>query len=152
MVFLLKTVELPSQSTQFVLIGSHPQGRSAISTPQLFLSQGRPDMIKEQTRGTQTMKLFGEQSIYNWYRDIIRNPKYRWWIIVGSLAYILSPIDISPDLIPIVGQVDDVLILTLLVSEVSQLLIDRVKTMKGKETEPVASTDNPVDVNAVSVD
>jgi uncharacterized membrane protein YkvA (DUF1232 family) len=100
------------------------------------------------------MKLFGAQSIYDWYRDVIRNPKYRWWIIVGSLAYIISPIDIAPDFIPIIGQVDDVLILTLLVSEVSQLLIERVKTMKGKDSvaDATVSTDNPVEVNAVQVD
>ncbi len=100
------------------------------------------------------MKLFGDKSIYDWYRDVIRNPKYRWWIIVGSLAYIISPIDIAPDFIPIIGQVDDVLIMTLLVSEVSQLLIDRVKTMKGKDSvaDAPVSTDNPVDVNAVPVD
>jgi uncharacterized membrane protein YkvA (DUF1232 family) len=100
------------------------------------------------------MKLFGDKSIYDWYRDVIRNPKYRWWIIVGSLAYIISPIDIAPDFIPIIGQVDDVLIMTLLVSEVSQLLINRVKTMKGKDSvaDATASTDNPVDVNAVPID
>jgi uncharacterized membrane protein YkvA (DUF1232 family) len=100
------------------------------------------------------MKLFGAQSIYDWYRETIRNPKYRWWMIVGSLAYILSPIDIAPDFLPIVGQLDDVLIMTLLVSEVSQVLIDRVKTMKGKDSvtdETVAST-HPVDVNAVPVE
>jgi uncharacterized membrane protein YkvA (DUF1232 family) len=100
------------------------------------------------------MKLFGAQSIYDWYRDVIRNPKYRWWIIVGSLAYIVSPIDIAPDFIPIIGQVDDVLIMTLLVSEVSQLLINRVKTMKGKDsvTDSTVSANNPVEVNAVQVD
>jgi uncharacterized membrane protein YkvA (DUF1232 family) len=98
------------------------------------------------------MKLFGAQSVYDWYRDVIRNPKYRWWVIVGSLAYIISPIDISPDFIPIVGQIDDVLIMTLLVSEVSQLVIDRVKTMKGKDPVTDESAANPVDVNAVSVE
>jgi len=100
------------------------------------------------------MKLFGAQSIYDWYRDVIRNPKYRWWIIVGSLAYIISPIDIAPDFIPIIGQVDDVLIMTLLVSEVSQLLINRVKTMKGKDfvADATESANNPVEVNAVQVD
>jgi uncharacterized membrane protein YkvA (DUF1232 family) len=98
------------------------------------------------------MKLFGAQSIYDWYREVIRNPKYRWWIIVGSLAYIVSPFDISPDFIPIIGQVDDVLIMTLLVSEVSQLLIDRVKTMKGKDAAVDEVAANPVEVNAVSMD
>ncbi|AFZ16991.1 YkvA family protein [Allocoleopsis franciscana] len=93
------------------------------------------------------------QSIYNWYRNTLRNPKYRWWVILGSLLYIASPIDISPDFIPIIGQIDDVVILTLLVSEVSQLLIDTAKSRKG---ETVASstenvTDQTVDVDAVSV-
>ncbi|HEY9830162.1 MAG TPA: YkvA family protein [Stenomitos sp.] len=93
------------------------------------------------------------QSIYNWYRNTLRNPKYRWWVILGSLLYIVSPIDISPDFIPIIGQIDDVVILTLLVSEVSQLLIDTAKARKG---ETVASstenvTDQTVDVDAVSV-
>lgn len=93
------------------------------------------------------------QSIYNWYRNTLRNPKYRWWVILGSLLYIASPIDISPDFIPIIGQIDDVVILTLLVSEVSQLLIDTAKSRKGEtvvsSTENV--TDQTVDVDAVSV-
>lgn len=93
------------------------------------------------------------QSIYNWYRNTLRNPKYRWWVILGSLLYIVSPIDISPDFIPIIGQIDDVVILTLLVSEVSQLLIDQAKARKGETV--VASTENvtdqTVDVDAVSV-
>jgi uncharacterized membrane protein YkvA (DUF1232 family) len=99
------------------------------------------------------MKLFGAQSVYDWYRETIRNPKYRWWIILGTVAYILSPIDIAPDFIPVIGQLDDVLLMTLLVSEVSQVLIDRVKTMKGKSaTDENVSANNPVEVNAVSVD
>jgi uncharacterized membrane protein YkvA (DUF1232 family) len=100
------------------------------------------------------MKLFGAQSIYDWYRETIRNPKYRWWIILGTVAYILSPIDIAPDFIPIVGQLDDVLLMTLLVSEVSQVLIDRVKAMKGKDsvTDETVASSNPVEVNAVPVE
>jgi uncharacterized membrane protein YkvA (DUF1232 family) len=98
------------------------------------------------------------QSIYNWYRNTLRNPKYRWWVILGSILYVLSPIDISPDFIPIIGQIDDVVILTLLVSEVSQLLIAAAKSRKG-ETVASSSENIPsdntaqatVDVDAVSV-
>lgn len=93
------------------------------------------------------------QSIYNWYRNTLRNPKYRWWLILGSILYILSPFDISPDFIPIIGQIDDVVILTLLVSEVSQFLIEAAKSRKGESV--VADTTNTpettVDVDAVSV-
>lgn len=96
------------------------------------------------------------QSIYNWYRNTLRNPKYRWWVILGSLLYIASPIDISPDFIPIIGQIDDVVILTLLVSEVSQLLIDTAKARKGETVvssseNTTDQTDKTVDVDAVSV-
>ncbi|MGQ4647038.1 DUF1232 domain-containing protein [Lyngbya aestuarii] len=99
------------------------------------------------------MNNFSIQSIYNWYRNTIRNPKYRWWIVLGTLAYIFSPIDIAPDFIPILGQIDDVLVLTMLVSEISQLLIDSVKSRKDEKV--TASTNNTaektVDVDSVSV-
>jgi uncharacterized membrane protein YkvA (DUF1232 family) len=104
--------------------------------------------------GTQ-MNNFSIQSLYNWYRNTLRNPKYRWWMILGTLLYIFSPIDIAPDFIPFIGQIDDIAVLTLLVSEVSQLLIDGAKSRKG---DKVASTSNSestsektVDVDAVSV-
>jgi uncharacterized membrane protein YkvA (DUF1232 family) len=92
----------------------------------------------------------------DWYRKTIRESKYRWLIIVGTLLYLISPIDLLPDVIPIVGQIDDVLILTILVSEVSQILVDRVKSAKTRTTDAVAdqttdSTDS-VDVDAIRVD
>jgi uncharacterized membrane protein YkvA (DUF1232 family) len=93
------------------------------------------------------------QSIYNWYRNTLRNPKYRWWLVLGTALYIISPIDIAPDFIPIVGQIDDVVLVTLLVSEVSQLLIERIKAKQDKTT--VATVDGvetgTVDVNAVEI-
>ncbi|MDX2215277.1 MAG: YkvA family protein [Oculatellaceae cyanobacterium bins.114] len=101
---------------------------------------------------------FSVQALYDWYRQTIRNPKYRWWIILATAAYLISPIDIAPDFIPIIGQIDDVVLITLLVSEISQLLIDRVKTGKDQSvpsSEPVnqaATSADPVDVNAVSVE
>ncbi|MBW4523004.1 MAG: DUF1232 domain-containing protein [Scytolyngbya sp. HA4215-MV1] len=95
---------------------------------------------------------FSVQSIYNWYRTTLRNPKYRWWIIIGSLAYLLSPIDISPDFIPIFGWIDDGILITLLATEVSQLLIERVKFRKpDTATDPAPATDETVEVDAISV-
>ncbi|MDJ0717672.1 MAG: YkvA family protein [Prochloraceae cyanobacterium] len=98
------------------------------------------------------------KSIYNWYSDTIRNPKYRWWMILGSLLYLVSPIDIAPDLFPIVGQIDDVIILTLLFTELSKLFGDYVKSRKeniGSSTEKNVTKDaevKTVDVDAVSLD
>jgi uncharacterized membrane protein YkvA (DUF1232 family) len=98
---------------------------------------------------------FSIQSIYNWYRNAIRNPKYRLWIILGSLVYLLSPIDISPDFLPIVGWIDDGIIATLLVSEVSQLLLERLKPSKSETAAANSSAPteaSTVDVNAVSAE
>ncbi|MEA5551815.1 YkvA family protein [Anabaena cylindrica UHCC 0172] len=97
---------------------------------------------------------FSIQSLYSWYRNTLRNPKYRWWVIFGTIAYLISPIDIAPDFIPVIGQIDDVLLLTLLVSEVSGLVVDGWKAKKGNvetSTNEPTSTDNTVDVDAVSV-
>ena len=103
---------------------------------------------------------FSIQSLYAWYRNLLRHPKYRWWVILGTMVYLISPIDIAPDVIPILGQVDDVFLLTLLVTEVSTLVIDSFKSRQGQSTgEAVAnataevdtSTGNTVDVDAVSV-
>jgi uncharacterized membrane protein YkvA (DUF1232 family) len=90
----------------------------------------------------------------DWYRKLIRDSKYRWLIIAGTLLYLISPIDLLPDMIPIIGQIDDVLILTVLVSEVSQMLIERINTTKNKKTEVVSdqTASDPVEVNAVSVE
>ena len=72
-------------------------------------------------------------SLYNWYRDTLRNPKYRWWIVLGTLAYLISPLDISPDFIPIGGQIDDLVIVTLLVTELSQLFLDSFKSRRQSQ-------------------
>lgn len=97
------------------------------------------------------------QSIYNWYRDTIRNPKYRWWVIAASMIYLLSPFDISPDFLPIIGWLDDGVIATLLVAELSQLLLERLKSGKGSDPQavnasnPDAANQDAVDVDAVAM-
>ncbi|BAY51357.1 hypothetical protein NIES2134_110550 [Thermostichus vulcanus NIES-2134] len=68
---------------------------------------------------------------YNWYRKLLRHPKYRWFIIAASLIYLLSPLDISPDLVPIVGQLDDVTVMVILASELVQLLMERMKSQRS---------------------
>lgn len=88
-------------------------------------------------------------SLYSWYRDTIRNPKYRWWIILGTLAYLISPFDIAPDLIPIVGQLDDFVIVTLLVTEISQLILDSFKS--SSQSQKVNVNQDSEDVKTVDV-
>ncbi|WP_299410487.1 YkvA family protein [Acaryochloris sp. IP29b_bin.148] len=101
---------------------------------------------------------FSIKALYQWYRNSLRNPKYRAWIIVGTLAYLFSPFDISPDLFPIVGQIDDLALLTLFISEISQLWIENYK-QRQVSTQPDTNASNPhtpdtsetVDVDAVPV-
>ncbi|WP_414549244.1 YkvA family protein [Anabaena sp. CCY 0017] len=86
--------------------------------------------------------------LYDWYRNLLRNPMYRWWVVLATLLYILSPIDIAPDFIPILGQIDDVLLLSVLFSELSGLALAAWKAGQGSD-QPSAET---VDVDAVSVE
>lgn len=71
---------------------------------------------------------------YHWYRNVLRHPKYRWLIIAASLIYLLSPLDISPDLVPIIGQLDDVTVVVILASELTQLLVERLKQKRSPHT------------------
>lgn len=101
------------------------------------------------------------QSVYEWYRGLIRNPKYRWWVLLGTLVYFVSPLDVIPDIFPIVGELDDVFLLTLLVSEFSQMLIEGFKARKGvtdTDTQAAGSASEEgtkgtgtIDIDAVSV-
>ncbi|MBE9040247.1 DUF1232 domain-containing protein [Oscillatoriales cyanobacterium LEGE 11467] len=102
------------------------------------------------------------QSFLTWYRNTLRNPKYRWWIVFGTFAYLVSPIDISPDLFPIVGQVDDVAILMLLLSEVYQIATDWIQargeravasdSTQSGQTPSATVAEKTVEVDAVSLD
>ncbi|MFB2937230.1 YkvA family protein [Aerosakkonemataceae cyanobacterium BLCC-F154] len=87
------------------------------------------------------------ENIYNWYRQTIRHPKYRWLIVLGTLLYLVGPVDISPDVFPIVGWIDDTVVATLLVTEVSQMLLESRKNNKNKQSDPQPNT---IDVDAVS--
>lgn len=95
------------------------------------------------------MKNFSIQSLYDWYRNTLRNPKYRWWVVLGSLIYLFSPIDIAPDFLPVIGWIDDGIVLTLLVSEISQLLAQRLKAREENTVTEAGSVDTgTVDVKA----
>ncbi|NJK29235.1 MAG: DUF1232 domain-containing protein [Acaryochloris sp. RU_4_1] len=79
------------------------------------------------------------------FRQGIRNPKYRWFIILGTLFYLASPVDIAPDAVPILGWVDDGVLATLLISEVCQLMIEN---SKSKNQTQAFQTANAIDVKA----
>jgi len=99
------------------------------------------------------MTTFPLESIYNWYRNLVANPKYRWWVIGGTLVYLLSPIDIAPDFIPFIGQIDDAIVVTVLATELTQVLRDRSAKIKQKKAakDVKVNSAEPVEVNVVEV-
>jgi uncharacterized membrane protein YkvA (DUF1232 family) len=99
---------------------------------------------------------FSLSSLYNWYREAIRNPKYRWWVMLGTAIYLVSPIDLLPDIFPIIGQIDDVMLAGLLFTELSQMAIAKLQTrQENKNVATDVATENPesrvVDVDAETV-
>jgi uncharacterized membrane protein YkvA (DUF1232 family) len=92
---------------------------------------------------------FNINSLHNWYRSLLQNPKYRWWVVAASIAYLVSPIDLVPDFLPFAGLVDDTLIISLLVAEVAQ--VAKIK-LQAKSTRTTVETVDPagqvIDVQA----
>jgi uncharacterized membrane protein YkvA (DUF1232 family) len=96
---------------------------------------------------------FNIQSLHNWYRGLLQNPKYRWWVVGASLAYLVSPIDLAPDFLPFVGLVDDTLIISLLVAEVAQVAKTKLQSYNTRSTQINSDlTSTIVDVQSVAVE
>lgn len=92
--------------------------------------------------------------LFQGYRRLLTHPKYGIWVLLGSLLYLVSPIDISPDLIPLLGQVDDVALIVLMVSAASQWLSQQFlhDSDAAAESPPDDAVTETVDVTAVEVD
>jgi uncharacterized membrane protein YkvA (DUF1232 family) len=80
---------------------------------------------------SQVVQRFIHKKIHGGIRNNIRNPKYRWLLMAASLVYLFSPLDISPDFVPVLGWLDDGMVITLLASEFSQFVIDRRNARKN---------------------
>lgn len=83
-------------------------------------------------------RLFG-QTFVNWYRKLIRHSKYRWVVLLGTLLYFVSPIDIAPDVFPVIGWIDDGLVATIAITEVTQMLMERKRRLQTIEKNTVVS-------------
>ena len=96
---------------------------------------------------------FNLQSLHNWYRSLLQNPKYRWWVVGASLVYLVSPIDLAPDFIPFVGLIDDTLIISLLVSEVASVAKAKLQAQNTRSSKSnVDVTEQFVDVQVMAAD
>jgi uncharacterized membrane protein YkvA (DUF1232 family) len=76
---------------------------------------------------------FLARPLYSFYSNILRNSKYRWFVIAASVFYLVSPFDLITDFIPVVGWLDDGVIATVLAAEVSQLVKEQLTSRKAKD-------------------
>jgi uncharacterized membrane protein YkvA (DUF1232 family) len=89
------------------------------------------------------------QSFYAWYKSTLQHPKYRWVLVAGTLLYLLSPIDISPDFIPILGWIDDAAVASILVASLSDILLAGItKRRSTLKTEDADAAPTTVDVSS----
>ncbi len=91
------------------------------------------------------------QPILQGYRRLVRHPKYRWAVLLGTLIYLVSPVDISPDVFPVVGWVDDGLIATLAIAEVTQLLLDRKRNLRRAQDSAPTTAEHTTVIDVASV-
>ncbi len=70
---------------------------------------------------------------HNLYRKALKHTKYRWVVIFGTLLYLVSPLDISPDVFPILGWIDDGVVVSLLMTEVGSLMSEQLKRKRQSD-------------------
>ncbi len=88
------------------------------------------------------------QSFYAWYKRTLEHPRYRWVLVVATLMYLLSPIDISPDFIPIIGWIDDAVVASIFVASISQIMLSGLTNRRSNlRANTTQSTHTTVDVN-----
>ena len=66
--------------------------------------------------------------IYYAFRDL-RTPLYAKIPAIISLIYLLSPVDLIPDFIPLIGYIDDLIIVPFLLNASIRLLPDDVRIL-----------------------
>ena len=69
----------------------------------------------------ETLKSIGQRirREMNVYQLVLKDPRVPWpskWLLGLAIGYLLSPIDLIPDFIPILGHVDDLIIVPILLA------------------------------------
>lgn len=74
-----------------------------------------------------------------WKKDYTRVPRRTMLAIVSALIYFLSPIDVIPDWIPVLGQMDDALVVATCWKLVNKDVEDYRQWQKERKKQPFGS-------------
>lgn len=82
----------------------------------------------------------------------IKKSKYLW--IAAAIIYIISPIDLLPDVFPVIGQIDDIAVILALIIQIFRMLgidqkINLPKANKLKSDKPELKKDDYVDAEII---
>lgn len=76
-------------------------------------------------------------------------PALARWLIVAAVAYALSPIDLIPDFVPVLGYLDDVVIVALLIWIAFRFVPHSVRAACRAETGPAGGDSSSVGPSSV---
>lgn len=69
----------------------------------------------------------------DWYNGVYREiPWYSIAAIILGLLYLISPVDLVPDIIPVLGQVDDVVIIRWILTHIAKQDLNKYRQFKTK--------------------
>jgi uncharacterized membrane protein YkvA (DUF1232 family) len=87
--------------------------------------------------GAQRLKVY-LAALWTLWRDP-RTPRVARWLAVAVLAYAVSPIDLIPDFIPVLGQLDDLILVPLGIAMVVKLTPRVVwdEALRDAESQPL---------------
>lgn len=76
-----------------------------------------------------------------------RDPRVPWYarlVMVGVIAYVYSPIDLIPDFIPVIGYLDDMLVVPLGIALVRKMIPPEVMVEYRAQAEAMMDGRKPV--------
>lgn len=69
----------------------------------------------------------------DWYNGVYREiPWYSIAAIILGFLYLISPVDLVPDMIPVLGQVDDVVIIRWILTHIAKQDLNKYRQFKTK--------------------
>ena len=92
---------------------------------------GKLDSVQQgfgQKWKTITRKLKRELSFYQLVLSDERTPKAARWLLRLAIGYVLLPFDLIPDFIPVIGHLDDIIIIPALVAMAMRLVPPKLVT------------------------